>query len=329
MDVRPGEQLHFTRELRRAKQWPPTRIRRKRTDVPPAMPYVVVPADAGDDGTRPIDPGRAVRSAAIEVVDAAGALVDQPAAGTTYTLRVTLRNLGPVAAYAGVAEFFVAGESLGIEGFVAAAGATVAVTCRRAWTPATAAAATASLVVCAYDALLDRPEQRFAPAADRHVGQRDLAPDFAGAWNGSAHFAANPGGGGTLYRVVIVQSGLAVDVAIFQQVGGPPGGPLVGIPVARGGDIPLSPRPGGGPRPGLGGGGLPAAPQLSGSSTIVGNQVHLSLVGLNFTPPVPFTNDEVTLTLTGPNTLHVEHHETFVDPADPRGPIDLVADLTR
>ena len=42
-----------------------------------------------------------------------------------------------------------------------------------------------------------------------------------------------------------------------------------------------------------------------------------------------FTNDDVTLTLTGPSTLHVEHHETFVDPADPRGPIDLVADLTR
>ena len=61
----------------------------------------------------------------------------------------------------------------------------------------------------------------------------------------------------------------------------------------------------------------------------MGNRVQLSLVGLNFQPPVPFTNDEVTLTLTGPSTLHVAHHTTFVDPADPRGPIDLVADLAR
>jgi hypothetical protein len=61
----------------------------------------------------------------------------------------------------------------------------------------------------------------------------------------------------------------------------------------------------------------------------VGNRVELHLVGLNFTPPVPFTNDDVTLTLVDPDTLHVDHHEVFVDPADPRGPIDTFADLKR
>ena len=338
MDVRPGERLAFTRALIKAKQWPPTKIRRRRTDVPPAMPYIVVPADAADDGARPIDRERAVHSTAIEVLDAAGAPVEHPQPGVAYSVRATLRNLGPAAAYGGVAEFFVAGETLGVEGFLAQPGSAVTVRCRRAWTPADAAAAAATVVVCAYDALLDRPERRFAPAEDRHVGQRDLLADFSGTWDGQAHFANSPGGGGTMYRVVVAQTGLAVDVSIFQQVthvDGPlvpldPTGipPRPRVPTPRGG----TPRGGTTLPSGAGTGftqALPAAPQIKGGSTVVGNRVQLSLVGLNFQPPVPFTNDEVTLTLTGPSTLHVAHRTTFVDPADPRGPIDLVADLAR
>ena len=324
--VPPGQPLAFTRELTKRKEWPPTRIKREHGDSKPAMPYIVVAADPADDGTRPIDAQRAVHSTAIEVRDAAGALVEHPAPGTAYSMRVTVRNLGPAAAFAGVAEFFVAGEGFGIEGFVAPPGESVTVACRRTWTPADPAAAAAPIVVCAYDALLDRPEKRFAPAEDRHVGQRDTLADFSGTWDGRAFFANAPGGGGVLYRVVVDQDGPAVDVSIFEQVGG---GPLPSTP---------------GPRPTLGGSPtltpvgiatpghtstLPAAPQLSGTSTILGNRVDLSLVGLNFTPPVPFTNDEVTLTLTDPDTLHVTQHETFVDPTDPRGPIDLVADLRR
>ena len=41
-------------------------------------------------------------------------------------------------------------------------------------------------------------------------------------------------------------------------------------------------------------------------STIVGNRVELHMIGLNFTPPIPFTNDDVTLTLADPDTLHVD-----------------------
>jgi hypothetical protein len=322
--VPPGEPLAFTRELTKRKQWPPTRIKRTHGDAPPAMPFIVVQADSADDGTRPIDPERAVHSTAIEVVDAAGALVEYPVPGTAYGLRATVRNRGPAAAFAGVAEFFAAGEAFGIEGFVAPPGASVTVTCRRTWTPADPAAAAAPIVVCAYDALLDRPVKRFAPSEDRHVAQRDVLADFSGTWNGLAFFANAPRGAGTMYRVVVDQDGPAVDVSIFEQVGAPP---------------PSTP----GPRPTLGSptltplgtatpghtSTLPAAPQLSGKATVIGDRVDLSLVGLNFTPPVPFTNDDVTLTLTDPDTLHVTQHETFVDPTDPRGPIDLIADLRR
>jgi hypothetical protein len=322
--VLPGEPLAFTRELTRRKEWPPTRIKRRHGDAPPAMPFIVVQADSADDGTRPIDPQRAVHSTAIEVLDAAGALVEYPVPGTTYSLRVSVRNRGPAAAFAGVAEFFVGDEAFGVEGFVAPPESSVTVTCRRGWTPADPAAAAAAVVVCAYDALLDRPVKRFAPSEDRHVGQRDMLADFSGTWNGLAFFANAPRGRGLLYRVVVDQDGPAVDVSIFEEVGAPPPTPgprpvLASPPTLTAPGI-ASPLPTTT---------LPAQPQLSGKSTVVGNRVDLSLVGLNFTPPVPFTNDEVTLTLTDPDTMHITQHETFVDPTDPRGPIDLVADLRR
>jgi hypothetical protein len=349
MQAKPGEPLASTRALRKRKQWPPTRIQRMHGDVPPAMPYLVVAADANDDGSRPIDPERAVHSAAIEVLDAAGAAVAFPAPGTAYTLRATVTNRGPVASYAGVAEFFVNNETLGVEGFLAPAGGAVTVTCRRSWTPADVAAAAGSVVVCAYDALLDRPEKRFAPTEDRHVGRRDLLADFAGVWNGLSFFANAPGGAGNLYRVEVKQAGVDVDVSIYEQVsevaahGGPVlGGAQVpgGGPVLQGGPrgpqqrgprgpVPGGPLPGGPVPGGILTHVLPAQPQLKGNATIVGNQVQLHMTGFNFTPPVPFTTDDVTLTLTDPETLHVTQHETFVDPNDPRGPIDLVADLKR
>jgi hypothetical protein len=326
--VRTGEQLAYARGLAKRKQWPPTRIKRQHGDAPPAMPYLVVQADVADDGTRPIDPERAVHSTAIEVLDAGGALVDFAAPGTTYSLRVTVLNRGPAAAYGGVAEFFVGTEAHGVEGFVAPANGAVTVTCRRSWTPADAAAASSPIVVCAYDALLDRPEKRFAPSEDRHVGRRDLLANFAGVWDGMAFFANAPGGAGDLYRVVVQQTGAAVDVAIYEEVSFvDPLTPLPGPkPVPR---PTLTPRGGGLGTPLGHTPTLPSQPQLQGTSTIVGNRVELHMIGLNFTPPAPFTNDDVTLTLTDPDTLHVTHHETFVDPNDPRGPIDLVADLKR
>jgi hypothetical protein len=323
--VRPGEPLTFMRALVQRMEWPPTLIPHTHQDVPPAMPYIVLQADAVDDGTRPIDPKRATHSGAIEIHDAAGALVDHPAPGRAYTLLATVRNFGAAAAYAGVAVFFVGDEAFGIEGFVGPVGESVTVTCRRAWMPSDATAAARPIVVCAYDALLDRPTNHSAPAEDRHVGWRELLADFSGTWNGRAFDDNMRGEDGWLYRVVVEQAGTTVVVSIYEEVADvdapPPAIPRLLAP---------GPAPPAGPV-GLKGGHaptLPREPQLRGSATIVGGRVDLQLVGLNGIPPVPFTNDAVTLTLTGGDTLHVTQHETFVDPNDPRGPTDFSADLT-
>jgi len=53
------------------------------------------------------------------------------------------------------------------------------------------------------------------------------------------------------------------------------------------------------------------------------------LIGFNFQPPVPFTIDEIKLLHLKPGTLRVIQHRTFLEPGDPRGPMDCIADQTR
>jgi len=68
---------------------------------------------------------------------------------------------------------------------------------------------------------------------------------------------------------------------------------------------------------------------LSGTGTVANGQVQLRNIGLNGTPPAPFTPDDIMLSLATPDTLHMAAHEEFVDPSDPRGPTDMDADLQR
>jgi hypothetical protein len=322
LNVPAGARLPFADELARANAWPPTKIRPRHRDGPPATPYLVVPADVNDAGARPLPGNEALHSAGIEFVTAAGSTVQIPKAGEEYSLRATIRNLGAAPSYAGVAEFALAYPSAieaaaagagalpphGIEGFVVQSDSFVPVTCRRTWKPLTSADAELSVVVQAYDLLLDPILRRFDARSDRHVGRRDSLPDFAGRWDGREFFAPVAGGAGLLYRVVVAQTDLTVDVSIFSQVS----------------DI------GGGRRTPM----LPATPQLRGTGTIINREVQLSItemLELNGpgTPPVPFTENLVALSLPDPDTLHVTTHRTFVAPGDPRGPQDLFADLTR
>jgi hypothetical protein len=187
LNVKPGEQLGFARELAAARAWPPTRIKRMRPDVPAATPYLVVPADANDLGGRPLAGSEAVHSASVEIVDAGGAVTTSPVPGASYTLRATVRNLGAAPSYAGIVEFAVADPgqveaavggvavsipTLAVQGFVVQSGATISITCQRPWAPATPAEAAATVVVHGYDLLLDPVERRFDARADRHVGRR-------------------------------------------------------------------------------------------------------------------------------------------------------------
>jgi hypothetical protein len=348
LNVAVGEKLGFARELERNKVWPPSRIRRSHRDAPPATPYLVIPADPNDAGARPLPGAEALHSAGIEFVTTTGSTVPIPKAGQEYRLRATIRNLGAAPSYAGVAEFALAYPSAieaaaagagtvpphGIEGFIVQSGQTITVTCRRPWKPLKPDEAENSVVVQAYDALLDPIARRFDARSDRHVGRKDSLPDFAGTWEGRQFFAAPLTGNGLLYRVVIAQTDLNVDVSIFAEVSGIPGTPIgvapsIGVVGPHIGGPPLI----GGP-PTHATPTLPAAPQLTGTGTIVNRQVQLSItemLALNGpgTTPVPFTDNLITLTLPDPDTLHVTTHTTFVAPGDPRGPQDLVADLKR
>jgi len=107
---------------------------------------------------------------------------------------------------------------LALDGFVVMPDASVTISCRRKWKPADDAEASSSLVVHAYDALLDPPTRRFDARSDRHVGRRDSIPDFSGTWNGLQYVAPGPLGRGYLYRVVIEQTGAAVNVTIFEEI---------------------------------------------------------------------------------------------------------------
>jgi hypothetical protein len=347
LNVPVGEKLGFARELEANKAWPPSKIHRSHKDAPPATPYLVIPADPNDAGGRPLPGAEALHSAGIEFVTTTGSTVPIPKAGQEYRLRATIRNLGAAPSYAGVAEFALAYPSAigaaavgagsvpphGIEGFIIQAGQVITVTCRRPWKPLKPDEAEKSVVVQAYDVLLDPIARRFDARSDRHVGRKDSLPDFAGTWEGRQFFASAPTGDGALYRVVIAQTDLNVDVSIFAEVssigsGAIGGGPSIGVVGPHiGGQVIGGPPPGPTRT-------LPAAPQLTGSGIIVNREVQLSItemLALNGpgTTPVPFTDNLITLTLPDPDTLHVTTHTTFIAPGDPRGPQDLVADLRR
>ena len=343
LNVAVGQPLGFVAELKAKDSWPPVKLPRDYTDVMPATPYLVIRADPNDAGARPLPGSEALQSSAIEFVTAAGGTVPIPKAGQEYSLRVTIHNFGAAPSYAGVAEFVIADPAAldaaaaggaplppwGIEGFIVPPDSDVMVTCRRKWKPLQPAAATASVLVQAFDALLDPVTRRWDARNDRHVARHDNIPDFAGTWEGPQYFAGAVGGTGFLYRVVVTQSGSAVNVSIYEQVSG------VVVAPANGGVV------GGGALVGLGHGvaiarraTLPATPQLTGSGVITNRMVQLTiteLLDLNGpgTTPVAFTDNVITMTLPDPNTLHVTTHRTYVAPGDTRGPQDLVADLTR
>jgi hypothetical protein len=343
LNVAAGSPLGFVAGLKAKDSWPPAKVRRDYKDVTPATPYLVIRAGPNDAGARPLPGSEALSSSAIEFVTAAGGTVAIPKAGQEYRLRVRIHNFGAAPSYAGVAEFVVADPTVlaaaaqggpppppwGIEGFIVTPDSDAVATCRRTWKPLHPPDASASVLVQAYDALLDPIARRWDARGDRHVARHDNIPDFAGAWQGPQFFAGAAGGSGFLYRVEVTQAATSVSVSIYEEVsgvaiarnGGPVGGGAIGIGLGRGLGIARRPT-------------LPATPQLTGSGVIANRIAQLTiteLLELNGpgTNPVPFTDNVITMTLPSPDTLHVTTHRTFVAPGDTRGPQDLVADLTR
>ena len=284
----PGETLGYAQELRRQRRWPPAKAKpwRDTENQPAATPFLVIPALPGDAGARPLQGSEAVFADGVHAVDAAGSPVPTPLAGTTYTLRATVRNLGATAAYAGLANFYLASpEELdhaaatpgailpaqGRTGFVLLPNQTITINSPNPWTPATADAASSSILVQAFDLLTDTLLHPFDSRVDRHVGRRDMLPDFAGTWDGTFSLVGVLIPGNFQIRISITQSGRTINCSFFVQVGGS----------------------------------LPNNPQDTGTATINGTQAALLT-----SEPGGFTNNWV-LSLADPNTLHLTNERTF------------------
>src|SRR5437899_1512111 len=147
--VRPGEMLGYVERLRQVDLWPLTSIKYDRGD-PVATPYLVVPVAPNENGVRQLAGDTALHNPNVEILDGARTPVAHPDKGTHYTLRCTVRNLGAISAYAGLAEFYVAAPSffdqaavtfgasmraVGYAGFIALPGTDSVIDCPGFWTP--------------------------------------------------------------------------------------------------------------------------------------------------------------------------------------------------
>jgi|SRR5450755_510620 hypothetical protein len=302
--VKPGKPLGYKKRLQKQRNWPP---KRREIDGKTVTPYLVVPAITGDFGIRPLPPNHALFNDSIEIVDEKGSTVIAPVLERTYTLRCRAFNFGATGAYGGMAEFYIGKAAdfdarvaspgttmpiFGLAGFADVPGASTTITCPNKWTPASATETESTIVVEVYDAFIDRVTNPFDAINDRHVGRRDFIPDFSGTWNGVETLNASPPEDFPI-KMVITQSGINVNVSIFEQVAG----------------------------------GLPPIPQTVGSSTISSGQIQLS-VTLNIQGS-PFTSNLYVLSLSDPATLHFTHFKHFLIPGDPRPNQDLHGDLKR
>ena len=188
--VRPGEMLGYVERLRQQDLWPVASIKYDRGD-PVATPYLVVQVAPDENGVRQLAGDIALHNPNVEILDGAGTPVAKPVKGTPYTLRCTVRNLGAISAYAGLAEFYVAAPSfvdqaavtfgarmraVGYAGFVALPGTDSVIDCPVSWTPGSDQEAASSVLVQVYDPFTNPLSYPFDAREDRHVGRRDSVP---------------------------------------------------------------------------------------------------------------------------------------------------------
>ena len=105
--VQPGAPLAYVERLAQQDAWPPAHATRS-YDGPTATSYLVIAASQNDLGDRPLAGTDVLHSASIQLLDEAGNVVVNPDNGITYRLRCTVVNRGVVAAYGGLADFYVA-----------------------------------------------------------------------------------------------------------------------------------------------------------------------------------------------------------------------------
>ena len=207
--VKPGEMLNYAQRLRNEGLWPPkrrTRSPRASNDVGPATAYIVIPAQSGDRGTRPIADTSWINSPAIKLMNVATHMIeDRPRMGVTYKIVADIENVGAAPVLGGFAEFYVGDPTwinnalgflvgnaepdrpkwLGVTPFSLGIDKSQAVASQKTWTPVTDFDLSRALFVRAFDPLADKRGTEWDSWVDRHVARRNLAPDFSGTWSGT------------------------------------------------------------------------------------------------------------------------------------------------
>ena len=231
--------LNYITTLKNAGNWPPKRKKDGNSGKPGsvATPYLVIQAGPTDTGAAPRDPAQGWYNGSVRLLSSAGASESAPASGIN-TVECVVHNLGLAPAWGGMANFFVASPTeldalnhgsatvpklIGRVPFQVQPGSSATVRCP--WTPDPAHPERTSLLVQAYDLLLDplAASGAWDSLHDRHVGRLDCTADFVGTWEGSLLFL--PGRvqnlPGLPTRIVVRQNGLQITgVDVFGQTNG-------------------------------------------------------------------------------------------------------------
>jgi hypothetical protein len=289
----PGDDLGLIQDMRRATKWPPKRSSGVKSAT--ATAYLVAPAFGGDAGERPISGRRALKSAAVLLLDSNGVPTAAPVSGIAYTIAVKIVNLGATASYAGLADFYIAAPgaidaaarggprppAFARIGFSVRSQDMISVASPRTWTPGSELEAQSSLLVHLQDFIFDPLGALFDARANRHVARHDFVPDFSGTWQGvlRTRKTAIQRSGSTSVRIAITQTGLDANCAFF----------------FRGED-------------GL----WPTTPQSEGRGTIAGTLLDFAAVAVPF--QLSIVHENWTLTLADPDKLHAERRLSIMLP---------------
>ncbi len=231
--------LTYINTLKKAGNWPPKRKKDGNSGKPGsvATPYLVVQAGPSDLGMAPRDPATGWYNGSILLLSPAGAPELAPTAGIN-TVECVVHNFGLAPAWGGMVNFFAASQTefdamnhgssllpklIGRIPFQVQPGCSVAVKCP--WNPDPAHPERSSILVQAYDLLLDplTASKAWDSLGNRQVGRLDCNTDFVGTWEGRLVFlpgrVQNLPGAPT--RVVVRQNGLGITgVEVFGQANG-------------------------------------------------------------------------------------------------------------
>jgi hypothetical protein len=196
--VKKGEMLGYASALKEKGLYPPRLHNRKDHNdndrKPTATPYLLIPAMAGDNGSRPLANSQVFHSQGIWLEDLIGNVITTPVIGNQYVIKCRVLNIGAFASYGGLADFYLEKPELfnalagmpaailpafGRTGFSVLPGEYKDIKCPHNWHPKSPDDLLSSILVQVYDPISgDNIISRFDARIDRHVGRHDFTSDF-------------------------------------------------------------------------------------------------------------------------------------------------------